>query len=137
MFGCGSFTQSDSLEHYSGCRICVGFLRRHLHYSAPIHRGHLIVLGVNAGVPSIETLVKLSLWVYALYRTFNILRHKTEAILAEAEVEGLMVSALWDGVGGYPQTKQFLNNCWQQEAKLVQAQDESIGSDTDDDWDLE
>ena len=134
MFGCRTFTQSDSLEHYAGCCICVGLLRTHLHYSTPINRGHLIVLGVNDGVPSIESLVKLSLWVYTLYRTFNILKHRAGVTLVEAEVEGLMVSALWEGVTGYPQTKQFLSNCWQREAKLIQVHDESTDSDTDDDW---
>ena len=71
------FLQADSVEHYSGCRVCVGFLRSRLRYLEPIDRGHLVVLGVHQTYPGLGTLLRLALWNYVLYRSFNHCRHLT------------------------------------------------------------
>ena len=100
VFRCGSFMEEDSIEHYAGCRVCVAFLRQRLYYLEPLTRGHLVVLGTNVGMSRDEDLVKLALWVYTLYKTFNHLRYRLGAQLSESELEGLMSANLHEGVAG-------------------------------------
>ena len=68
LFGCGSFLQEDSIEHYACCLTCTSFLRQRLHFQGPLDKGHLIVLGTNVRIPSEEDVMRLGLWVYVLYK---------------------------------------------------------------------
>ena len=70
-FNCEAFWQEDSLEHYARCSVCVGFLRKHLHYTRSVNRGHLITLGANNSLQTAEDTVRLALWVFTLYKSVN------------------------------------------------------------------
>ena len=52
--------------------------------------------------------LKLALWCYVLYRSFNKL--KKVRLDSFEQVEGLMVSYLRDGVAGHSGAVTFLNN---------------------------
>ena len=114
VFGCGCFVQEDSIEHYAGCRYCVSFLRERLHFEGPVQRGHLIVLGVNTGSTGTEDLMRLALWIYVLYRTYNRLRHMSIDQRCNTQVRGIMEQYLRDAVCGHDGATTFLNNCWDQ-----------------------
>ena len=71
VFGCTELMQEDSLEHYAGCSVCVGCLRRKIRYMTPTDRGHLVSLGCHRQQPRDEELGKLALWNYVLYSSFK------------------------------------------------------------------
>ena len=104
--------QEDSIEHYAGCKYCVGFLRRRLHYQGPIDRGHLVVLGVNRCDPRPEDVMRLALWSYMVYRAFNRFRTAGRDHLATSEVEGVMEGYLREGISGHEGATRFLHHCW-------------------------
>ena len=113
MFGCGSFWQEDSLEHYSGCRVCVEFLRRHLHFQGPIDRGHLIALGVHgSSFPRQEDLMRLALWAYVLYRCHNHLRYAGSRHHGSSDLGGSMEQYLREAISGHDGAISFVRNCW-------------------------
>ena len=118
LFNCGAFWQADSLEHYASCSVCVRFLRQHLHYTKPVNRGHLITLGANTCSQSEEDTIRLALWVFALYKSFNHLRHRKGPTLSADELDSLMLTFLQDGVTGKDASAQFLSNCWHPGASL-------------------
>ena len=128
MFMCGSFMQEDSIEHYSGCRVCVAFLGKHLHYLEPVTKGHLVVLGTCVGMGRDKDLVRLALWAYTLYKTFNHLRNRSGVELSAVELEGLMLSFLHDGVVGHPEASRYLDHCWDPHARLRPGQEDSSDS---------
>jgi len=132
LFGCGSFTQADSLEHYAGCSVCVGFLRKHLHVRGAINRGHLIVLGANSGRHRDEDIVRLAVWAYVLYKTFNHIRHRQGMTLSTKDLESYMASIMWEGVAGHEQAERYLRACWDEGARLS-AQD---SDSSDESWGL-
>ena len=74
VFRCGSWVQEDSIEHYAGCPVCVGFLRNRLRYRGATDRGHLVVLGTHIQENGPGKLMRLALWSYTLFRAFNMLR---------------------------------------------------------------
>ena len=113
LFSCGSFLQEDSIEHYACCRTCVSFLRKRLHFQGPIDRGHLVVLGTNHRGQSQEDIMRLGLWVYVLYRTFNYLR-KSQQHLGQTDMGGLLEQFLRDAISGHDGASRFVRNCWDQ-----------------------
>jgi len=127
-FNCGSFTQEDSIEHYSGCKICVAFLRKHLYYLGPVTKGHLIVFGSNVGMGCDEDLIRLALWAFTLYKAFNHLRCRVGSGLSSEELEGLMKMFLREGVAGCSDAAQFLEHCWDPSYRLRPVQEPSSDS---------
>ena len=99
-FGCGAFTNEDSLEHYAGCSICVGFLRSRLRFLEPIDRGHLVALGLHRGSACLTTLVKLAMWNYVLYCSFNYLRCLPSEVRSSVQVDGVMEQYYREGSRG-------------------------------------
>ena len=108
VFGCGAFLQADSLEHYSGCQVCVGFLRSRLRYLTPIDRGHLIVLGVHRAYPDLGALLRLALWNYVLYMSFNHCRHQIGSASRRTPVQGVFEQYLREAVNGHEGASAFL-----------------------------
>jgi hypothetical protein len=118
LFGCNSFMQGDSLEHYAGCIVCVRFLRKHLHYQRPIDRGHLVALAANSGTHSDEDIVRLAVWAFTLYKTFNHLRTRQGPTLSAEDLESFMTTVMWEAVQGHELTARYLRNCWDANARL-------------------
>jgi hypothetical protein len=118
VFGCQSFIQEDSIEHYSGCAVGLFFLRQKLRFRERVDRGHLIVLGANSGNQSDETWCKLALWSFVMYKAFNHLRNRHGRDLDADEVIGLMGQYLSDGVAGHNGASRLLDNCWRQDLSL-------------------
>jgi len=134
LFQCGSFVQEDSLEHYAGCSVCVKFLRKRLHFQGCLDRGHLIVLGAHRGVSRADSL-RLALWGYVLYRTFNHIRHREGHAIGNYELEGILEQYLRDATNGHEDACQFVSHCWNQDISL-RAQTEEIEMLLDD-WDFD
>ena len=134
MFGCNSFIQEDSLEHYSGCSVCLRFLRDKLHYKEDVNRGHLITLGANSGQQRDEDYCRLALWSFVLYKSFNKLRTRTGNRLNVDEVQGLMNVYLQDGVSGHREACRFLDNCWDQKFRFRTGDEDEDEINLDGDW---
>ena len=114
--------------------MCVSFLRKHLHFQGRIDRGHLIVLGAHPGVSGADSL-RLALWCYVLYRTFNHIRNREEHAMGNAELEGILEQYLRDAINGHEGACQFVSQCWNQTLNLRAQTDEVqmlLG-----DWDFE
>ena len=131
VFGCGSFSQEDSLEHYSGCRACVTFLRGRLNYQGPIDRGHLLVLGVNISFPEREDLMRLALWCYVLYRTFNKLRCADYRSHRCSDLGGMMEQYLREAIAGDDGAILFAKNCWNPRYRHQATETGTEGMDVD------
>ena len=112
LFRCGAFVQSDPVGHDATCRVCVGFLRDHLHYNEPIDRGHLVALGANSGSCRDEDVAKLAVWAHVLYKRFNHLRRRSGAPLGDDELYSFISSTMWACVAGSPNVSAFIANCW-------------------------
>ena len=130
-FGCGTFTQSDSLEHYAGCPVTVGFLRKRLQFHEPIDRGHLIVLSVHKGYPCLGALMRLALWGYVLYRTFNHLRHAIGQPPQPSIMHGIMEQYLREAINGHEGASKFVRCCWdpRYSPQNLQAEESLVGQD--------
>jgi len=121
LFGCGSWVQEDSVEHYAGCSVCVSFLRKRLQYRDPIDRGHLVVLGTHQVYPSQGNLMRLALWSYVLYRSFNHLRKAGARPPSGLSLPGIFEQYLRDAVNGHEGASAFLGSCWNPELRPQQS----------------
>ena len=76
LFGCGSFIQEDSIEHYASCAVCLHFLKHKLHFHGRVDRGHLVAMVANSGAQKDEEedVCRLAMWCFVLYKTFDKLR---------------------------------------------------------------
>ena len=130
IFACNSFFQEDSIEHYAGCQIGVGWLRSKLHFDGPISKGHLIVLGAQLPSITVEDILRLGLWGYVLYKAFNFLRTSNRQ-LDPSDVEGLFTQYLLEATSGHEGACRFVENCWRQDYRHAATQVEQDEQDQD------
>ena len=96
----------------------VWFLRNRLHVQGAIENGHLIVLGCHRYCPSNENLMRLALWNYVLYRTFNHIRCSENRQGCSKNLDGVMEQYLRDAISGHDGASTFVRNCWKQDYRI-------------------
>ena len=105
----------------------MSFLRERLHFQGPVERGHLIVLGVNSHMPQTEDLLRLALWSYVLYRTYNHLKHQGTSS-STSNLAGVMEHFLRDAIYGHDDATMFVQNCWNQGYRYASSDNVSRGT---------
>ena len=120
---CSSTFGTDSLEHYSRCRVTRRLLRAKLNLDPDKFAGmHAWTLS-SPWIATKEELAGVALTTYAVYTVTNRLRHMGQSNLREEEHRyEALVQAIKEGVKGHEQASKILRNRWtsgRQETQLV------------------
>ena len=110
---CDAGHSEDSIEHYSCCRIVREILARFLHMDqARFASLHTFVL-THPDINSKESLVKIALLIYGVYRTTNAVRaHR----VAGTNYFEAIKQAIKEGARGHSGSMLILDNCWSMSA---------------------
>ena len=109
--GCDAFWQEDSIEHYAKCPISITFARNFLRIRPQhLHIGHFVALGLTEGSQPREEIMMRAIWVYALYKTHNMLRYKP--LKPGEEPSEMLKQFAREGVMGHAEATACLDNRW-------------------------
>ena len=107
----------DSIEHYAHCPIILDMSRRYLNVPPLIgaaRKGGFIVLGLQAGQISDDTLARRAVLAYAAYRTVHTLRERCRLPpLDQARLAGEMLRQMArEAARHHPGTVRLLDAAW-------------------------
>ena len=71
----------------------------------------MVALGANQPSMSETGIVRLGLWAYVMYKTFNHLRNSARHF-DPGDIDGLFEQSLRDAVQGHEGATHFIENCW-------------------------
>ena len=97
-----------------------------MHYQGPVDRGDLIALGAHHCGLKIEDTLRLALWGYTLYRSFNLLRSNNRQHSGEVNLGGIFEGYLREAVSGHPRGSAFITHCWNARYRFEGVRNDSV-----------